>query len=366
MKPNGSFHFFSPMKKALGDRTCLGEESSNLVNRASLGRFAGVLVAVATLSACTGGSPLGPASAAIDSGYVGKMLQINGRLVTAERAPSAMPTFATLVRARARIGKDFEYIDNIYGSYASIFDYPKSTAQIGGINGVGGQACTNVLYGYGRKTFWIVESDKEINEYAAPKKPLKSLSDSVGMPSSCAMNLSGDLAVGILNGPGTGDVVVYAGAHGKGTAMKTPLSAEYFDGYDAAGNLFADGFTHSGRVALVGLLKGTSKFQIIATSNGIGFPGSVQWDGRSLTVFDQHANALYEYTVKGTKALLKHTVRLAGSSDCAQTWIVKGLIYCADAGTNGAEVFNYPAGGSPAAVFSGDFDVPLGTTAAKN
>jgi hypothetical protein len=91
----------------------------------------------------------------------------------------------------------------------------------------------------------------------------------------------------------------------------------------------------------------------------------VQWDGTYLTVFDQIANATYQYTVSGTTATLKGTVSLSGSSDCAQTWIVQGLVYCGDAGNGDGEVFNYPAGGSPIAVFTGNFDFPLGVVAAK-
>jgi hypothetical protein len=34
-------------------------------------------------------------------------------------------------------------------------------------------------------------------------------------------------------------------------------------------------------------------------------------------------------------------------------------------GTDGSEVFDYPAGGSPVAVFTGNFDEPLGTVAAR-
>jgi hypothetical protein len=95
------------------------------------------------------------------------------------------------------------------------------------------------------------------------------------------------------------------------------------------------------------------------------FPGSVQWDGTYLTVTDQEANAMYQYTVSGTKATLKGTVSLSGSVECAQTWIATGIVFCADAGDYGAEVFNYPAGGSPIAVFTGNFDLPLGTVAVK-
>jgi hypothetical protein len=90
----------------------------------------------------------------------------------------------------------------------------------------------------------------------------------------------------------------------------------------------------------------------------------VQWDGTYLTVFDQYTSETYQYTVSGTTATLKNTVQYTGAGDCAQTWIVKGLLYCADA-DGGGEVFNYPAGGSPAATLTGNFDVPLGVTAAK-
>ncbi|MGC2633148.1 MAG: hypothetical protein WA215_02935, partial [Candidatus Cybelea sp.] len=97
----------------------------------------------------------------------------------------------------------------------------------------------------------------------------------------------------------------------------------------------------------------------------VQFPGSVQWDGKYLTVTDQGTAEMYRYTIGGTTATLKGTVSLSGSSDCAQTWIATGLVYCADAGNNDGEVFKYPAGGSIVAVFTGQFDLPLGTVAAK-
>ena len=180
------------------------------------------------------------------------------------------------------------------------------------------------------------------------------------------MNASGDLAVGILNGSSTGDVIIFKNAAGSGIVYSTPLSKEYFDGYDDKGNLFADGFSKkSGYFALVELPKGEKKWKTIATSNTVEFPGSVQWDGKYLTVFDQAANSTFRYTVGGTRAVLKGTVTYVGSSDCAQTWIATGIIFCADAGNNNAEVFKYPAGGSAIAVLKGSFDLPLGVTAAQ-
>jgi len=334
-------------------------------------KYAGALLALAILSACggdlrqsQGDSAVPPSTAGRNVRYVGRMLYVNGRPVTAARL-SPMPRYATIVPDH-RGKKKYEYVFNYYETYASIFDYPKGVAQVGSIYGDGGQGCTNVLYGYGKKIMWNVGGQNQITEYKVPDTPIKTLSVTYSFPTSCAMNTSGDLAVGIFfeSGAGGGDVVIFKNASGSGTVYSTPLDAEYFDGYDNQGNLFADGFTNS-NFGLVELPKGSSKFETITTSNAVQFPGSVQWDGTYVTVFDQLANALYQYTISGTKATLKNTVQLSGSGDCAQTWIVKGLIYCGDAGNDGGEVFKYPAGGSPVAVFTGNFDTPLGVTAAQ-
>ena len=328
---------------------------------------AGAALALAILSACGGGSTPAPSTAALNATYVGRTLSVNGRLVTAARV-NPLPSYATIVPDRRRKAKTYEYVFNDYETYASIFDYPKSTQQIGKINGDGGQGCTNVLYGYGKKTFWNIGGPNQITEYKVPQTPIKTLTVPYSFPSSCAMNTSGDLAVGILyaSGAGGGYVVIFKNGSGSGTAYSTPLDEEFFNGYDTDGNLFADGFTgNRSGFALVELPKGGTKFETITTSNTVEFPGSVQWDGTYLTVFDQLANATYQYTVSGTKATLKGTVQYSGSSDCAQTWIVKGLIYCGDAGNGNGEVFAYPGGGSPVAVFTGSFDLPLGMVAAK-
>jgi hypothetical protein len=326
-----------------------------------IAKYAIALVALAICSAC--GTPaVAPSNAAPNAEYIGKTLSVNGRLVTAARANlSARPSFATLVPDQLAKPKTYEYIINDYGTYAGIFDYPTGDKQIGKINNVGGQGCTNVLYGNGKSTFWIVAGTHQITLYQVPKKPLKRLSVTYGQPSSCAMDTNGDLAVGNLT---DGDIVIFKNASGSGTEMTTPLSSEYFDGYDNNGNLFFDGFSGSDSFELVELPKGSSTFQPITTSNTVKFPGSVQWDGTYLTVFDQRAEAIYQYTVSGTKATLKGTVLLSGSNDCAQTWIGTGVVFCADAGYGDGSVFKYPAGGEPIAVFSGNFDLPLGTVAA--
>ncbi|MGA8475830.1 MAG: hypothetical protein WB681_12280 [Candidatus Cybelea sp.] len=327
-------------------------------------KYAGALVALAICSACGGGPAVAPSNAALKVQYIGRTLSVNGRLVTAARVNmSPLPRYATIL-PDLHSKKRFEYVINFYGSYASIFDYPKSDKQIGTINNVGGQGCTNVLYGYGKGIVWIVAGPDQITEYKVPQTPIKTLSVTANTePSSCAMNAGGDLAVGNLT---NGKVIIFKHASAPGKVYTTPLDEEFFDGYDNKGNLFADGFTgYRTGFALIELPKGGSKFQTITTSNTVNFPGSVQWDGTYLTVFDQTANAMYQYTVSGTKATLKGTVSIAGAGDCAQTWNVGNLIYCGDAFNNDGEVFKYPAGGSPIAVFTGNFDEPLGVVAAR-
>ena len=343
------------------------------MNTAGFVKCIGPLVALAICTACAGEvrqfpGDTAPSTAAFSAKYVGRTLFVNGRPVTAARL-SPMPRYATMVPDH-HAKKTFEYVFNYYDTYASIFDYPKGVQQIGSIYGDGGQGCANALYGYGKTYFWNVGGPTQITEYKVVQTPVKTLSVNYYFASSCAMNTSGDLAVGILYGTSSarsgGQVVIFKNGSGAGTVYTTPLDEEFFNGYDDHGNLFADGFTgdRSG-FALVELPEGTKKFKTITTSNSVGFPGSVQWDGTYLTVLDQDVDAVYQYTVSGTTATLKHTVQLSGAGDCAQTWIVKGLIYCGDAGNGNGEAFKYPDGGSPVAVFTGNFDLPLGVTAAR-
>ena len=338
------------------------------MNTPGLLKCAGAVVALVTVSACASGSTVAPSAATLNATYVGRTLFVNGRPVTAERL-NPLPLYSELAPDKSK-SKNYEYVINFYGTYASIFDYPKSDAMIGQLNGLGGQGCTNVLYGYGKKIFWNPGrlSIGGIQEYQVPKKLLRTLPIDYTITSSCAMNTSGDLAVGILVGNSSsrgGQVVIFKNATGSGKVYQTPLAREYFNGYDASGNLFADGFSSSYAFGLVELPKGSSKFVTIKTSNSPQFPGSVQWDGTYLTVYDQLTSETYQYTVSGTTATLKNTIQYSGVGDCAQKWIVKGLLYCGDAGAGG-EVYKYPSGGSPIATFRGNFDVPLGVVAVTN
>jgi hypothetical protein len=102
------------------------------------------------------------------------------------------------------------------------------------IDNVGGQGCTKKLYGYGEKTFWIVAGSDQITEYRVPQKPLKTLSVPAG-------------------------IVIFKKATGTGTWIPTPLAQEYFDGYDAKGNLFFDDFTKASQFGLFEIARGLKR-----------------------------------------------------------------------------------------------------------
>lgn len=337
-------------------------------------KCAASVVALAVVSACGGGSTVAPpagsqsVAASLKPHYVGKTLFLNGRPTTAARI-NPMPRYAKLIPNATQRGT-YEYVFNFYYSYASMFNYPTSTNMIGMLNGAGGQGCTNHLHGYGKNIMWNAgRTNNVITEYAVPSnKVLKTLSLNYQYTSSCAMNNDGDLAVGVLlsdSFSNAGQVVIFKGATGTGKVYNTPLAREFFNGYDPKGNLFADGFDASDNFMLVELPAGQTKFVTIKTSNSPEFPGSVQWDGTYVTVFDQLTNQTYRYHVNGTTATLKHTITYTGAGDCAQTWIVKGLIYCGDAANNDGEVFPYPAGGAATAILTGEFDEPLGVVAVR-
>lgn len=233
------------------------------------------------------------------------------------------------------------------------FDYPKRESPIGSISFGGGSECTK-----GAGTFWTTAPDGIAGFRVGGATPIRVLKTSYA--SACAVDpTAGDLAALSFDG-----VVIFHKARGKGKVI-TPLAEAYFDGYDDKSNLFVDGFRSSGAFELVELKKDSARFGTITTSNTVEFPGSVQWDGKYLTVLDQLAGAIYQYTVAGTNATLKGTVLLSGSADCAQTWIARPYVYCADAGNAGGEVYEYPAGGSPIATLSGALNEPLGVVSLR-
>jgi len=323
----------------------------------------------ALLAGCSnnGGSSVAPSAATGMSGigHIGRTLIEHGLLVTAEHLNPGVRGPISPDKKHHKKKKADQYISNFSGSSLDEFDYPKSDASIGTISGVTDAQgeCTNVLYGVGKKTFWVTASGSDaIDEFdVGGSSPIKTLTTTAGEPVGCAIDPStGDLVGTIIE---NGEVVTWANGTGTGTVSQTPLIEAFFAGFDKSGNLYVDGFNSGDVFALVELKKGSGSWETLSTSNTVEFPGQVQFDGTYVTVNDQDAHAIFGYTCSGTSCTLEQTVALTGSSDCDQTWIAKGYVICPDAGNSDGEIFKYPAGGSIVATLTGTFSEPLAASA---
>ena len=79
-----------------------------------------------------------------------------------------------------------------------------------------------------------------------------------------------------------------------------------FPGYDAKGNVFLDGVASGSAFRYAELPSGKTKLVAVSLKQSIGYPGEVQFDGKSVAVGDQTARAIYQTTggkVNGTTTL---------------------------------------------------------------
>lgn len=337
----------------------------------SLAKYAlATATGAALLAACSsnGASSLAPSSSTGMSGFghVGRTLTYHGLMLTAEHPVlGAHGAPVSPERHRRHRRKPDQYISDFNNSEVFEFDYPKSDTSIGQISGVENAQgeCTNVIYGVGKKTFWVTASGSEaVDEFdVGGTTPIKTLTTSAGEPVGCAINpANGDLAATIIS---TGQVVVWTNATGTPTTLQTPLIEAFFTTYDKSGNLYVDGFNNQDGFGLVELPSGSSTWETLTPSNSVGFPGSVQFDGKYVTVNDQDAHEIFGYTCSGTSCTLEQTTALTGSGDCDQTWIAKNYVICPDASNVDVEIYAYPAGGSALATLTGSFSQPLASSA---
>jgi hypothetical protein len=245
----------------------------------------------------------------------------------------------TFPRDNAPKSKTYQWVT---GSTEAVqYDYPKSTSPIGSISGLNEPTgeCTS-----GKRTFWIVNAGNgDIDEYTYNgKKHLTTLTDTTATIFSCAVSSkNGDVAVIGYKGR----VIVFKGGKQSGAATYNVSGLPYFAGYDAKGDLFIDGFSTTYQIALLELASGSKTFHSVSLPNTVGFPGSVQWDGKYVALTDQLASDVYRYTIANYAAKLNGTVSLGGADDCGDTWIAKPYLFCNDAGKLAVDVYSYPAGG---------------------
>jgi hypothetical protein len=243
----------------------------------------------------------------------------------------------------------FGYISNFDSGQVLVFEFP-SGKSLGAIStGTEPQGeCTK-----GRATWWVAASGSgEVEEFkVGGTTPIKALSVTAGEPVYCSVDgTTGDLAVTSL--ALAGDIVIFKDASGSGKEIADGLTETGAEAYDDKGDLFVIGAIGSAS-ALVELPAGSSTFERITLPNAIQ-ASFVQWDGRYLAV--STSSEIYRYSVSGSMATLEGTVDLA----CGLFWTEKDKIVCPGIGNNDAQVYAYPAGGSPLYTWTGNFDQPIG------
>ncbi len=219
------------------------------------------------------------------------------------------------------------------------------------------------------KDFWNVGGPTQITEYKVAQKPVKTLSVNTRSRSSCAMNTSGDLAVGILwhsSGRSGGQVVIFKNAKWQGYRLHTRRwTKSSSTATTTSGNLFADGFTgDSSGFTLVELPKGTKNLKLSqpatrSASRLRAVGRHVPHRTRSGSERDVSIHRQWNDGDVAAHHIVHGSRRLRADLDR------QGAVYCGDAGNATAKLSNTRHGGSPVAVFTGNFDLPLGVTAAR-
>lgn len=199
--------------------------------------------------------------------------------------------------------------------------------------------------------------------------PISTLKDNGYFPVGCAIDpLTGNLAVTNFSTTGSarGNIVIYKGAKGRPTGHFADANIEQMVlcGYDASGNLFADGLTPGSAFAFVELSRGATKLKDVTLNQPIGNGGGVQWDGRHVAVGDQSTSTIYRFNIAGTKGTRVGATSLGGATEIFQFYILGKRVIGPDAGVADVGVWNYPAGGPPIQKITGLY-APLGAVVSK-
>jgi hypothetical protein len=202
--------------------------------------------------------------------------------------------------------------------------------------------------------------NSQILVYAPPyTKTPKKLSVPGFSPLGVAVTtIAGTTYVGVANycstsSCGQGSVIVYKNGKAQKPILSSAIFNAYFLGFDAKGNLFADGLDGNHNFVVGEIAKATSggkTFKALTSGNSISFPGGVQVTSKGkIAIGDQFADLIFTYNPP-KKGALGNPIRTTPLNDSVQavsfafTSTDKG-VWTSDR-TGAALKFAYPAGGS--------------------
>ncbi len=198
-----------------------------------------------------------------------------------------------------------------------------------------------------------VPSGYQVLEYAhGGSEPIRTLNNGdLGL--GCSVDpTTGNLAV-TNEGSGAGEVAIFPGAQGPVQWYRDPEIYTYgLCGYDDRGDLFFDG-TGSTNV-FAELPEGSSSFVNFTLGSKFDAFGSVQWDGKYITLSNPSTGNVYRLRLSQSSLKVAGTTRIQGwQNDYSghwpyiQTWI-GGKRFVGQSGTLlEVGLWAYPAGGNP-------------------
>ncbi|HZY96805.1 MAG TPA: hypothetical protein VFE35_06860 [Candidatus Cybelea sp.] len=272
-------------------------------------------------------------------------------------APGAMPQTSAIATHAARgtswmlpeaKGEDLVYVatgDDVY-----VLSYPHGKL-VGNLGVVGNSLCSD-----NQGDVFIPSGSYKVLEYAhGGSSPIQTLY-SGDIPLGCAVDpTSGNLAV-TNEASGAGEVAIFANAKGTPTWYRDQEIFTYgLCAYDDRGNLFVDG-SGTGNF-LAELSKGRSAFRNYALNGSFDAFGSVQWDGKHITLSNPTTEQIYRlrfgkssFKVLGTTQIDGWQNDYSGHWPYIQTWL-QGSSFIAQSSTL-AELglWRYPQGGKASKV----------------
>ena len=290
----------------------------------------------------------------------------SGGVVPASTAPTARQT-ANATRSAHRSWMDpaaakgrLLYVADEFANAVFVYTYPQLSgagelSSFGSVTGI----CTD-RRGY----VWVLDqANVEVAEFAhGGTTPINVLhpgeaSGNPGVGNGCTVNpKTGDLAVA---GAGPGITVFKNGQSTHDTFWDFTLFQFNYIGYDAKGNLFADGLVESSfNFALDELPAGSSTLNSIRLAGGsISRPGGIQWDGKYLDIADSTNGTIYR--TDGSSILSSITTSAACQG---QFYIVPNFtrVIDPDPCSVATGIYAYPAGGSPLKTVTGGQQFPIG------
>jgi len=261
--------------------------------------------------------------------------------------------------------EDLLYVTNLHD--VSIYSYPQGQL-VGTI--------TNLYKPYGECVdasgkVYVTDSLGFIYKYAhGGHVRIATYKDPSYTPYGCAIDpTTGNLAVANYeqtNSDYSGNVVIYTNPKNPPAAYVGPnLYYYFFLAYDGSGNLYVDGERIGGFGFTFGVLhKKEFAIKDVLLPQSITAPGGVGWDGSHVMVGDQTGAAVYEYTIKGTRATFVNTTPLSGTNGQVYQFGLFGSTLVAPVFFSGSvfglvQYYNYPAGGSPTQTITQNLDFPV-------